>query len=141
MPASASPSCSSASVSSPCTTVTARCAVCRCACSRLSPPLSASESAFACCSRTPPLRRDRAAVLSAGASFVWFLEPAGLFKLPATQDFNALVLFAVISIGIAYLSGAMRKAQVAERWAALEWRTTLASIGDDCKACHQDFRN
>ena len=71
-----------------------------------------------------------AAVLSAAASFVWFLEPVGLFKLPATQDLNALALFTVISIGISYLSGAMRKAQAAERRSGLEWRTTLASIGD-----------
>jgi PAS domain S-box-containing protein len=69
-------------------------------------------------------------VLSAAASFVWFLEPVGLFKLPATQDLNALALFTVISIGISYLSGAMRKAQAAERRSGLEWRTTLASIGD-----------
>ena len=70
------------------------------------------------------------AVLSAAASFVWFLEPTGLVKLPANQDLNALALFAVVSIGIAYLSGAMRRAQEAERRSALEWRTTLASIGD-----------
>jgi len=71
-----------------------------------------------------------AAGLSAAASFVWFLEPVGLVKLPATQDLNALALFTIISIGIAYLSGVMRKAQAAERRSALEWRTTLASIGD-----------
>jgi PAS domain S-box-containing protein len=71
-----------------------------------------------------------AAALSAAASFVWFIEPAGLIKLPATEDLNALALFLVISIAIAYLSGAMRRAQVAERRAALEWRTTLASIGE-----------
>ncbi|HEV8395123.1 MAG TPA: PAS domain-containing protein [Vicinamibacterales bacterium] len=71
-----------------------------------------------------------AAVLSSVASFVWILEPTGFLKLPPTQDLNALALFAVISIGIAYLSGAMRKAQAAESRAALEWRTTLASIGD-----------
>ena len=77
---------------------------------------SAPASARPC---FPPARR------SSGSS-----NPLGLFKLPATQDLNALTLFTVISIGIAYLSGAMRKAQAAERRAALEWRTTLASIGD-----------
>jgi PAS domain S-box-containing protein len=71
-----------------------------------------------------------AAVLSSIASFIWFLEPVGLFKVPASHELNALGTFLVVSIGIAYLSGVMRKAQVAERRSALEWRTTLASIGD-----------
>jgi len=71
-----------------------------------------------------------AAALSSVASFVWFLEPAGPLKLSPSQDLNALVTFVIVSIGIAYLSGVMRKAQVAERRSALEWRTTLASIGD-----------
>ena len=70
-----------------------------------------------------------ATLLSAGGAF-WFLEPTGFFKLPPSVELNGLALFVVVSIGIAYLSGAMRKAQVAERRAALEWRTTLASIGD-----------
>jgi len=70
-----------------------------------------------------------AALLSAVGAF-WFLEPFGLFKLPPSQELNGLALFVIVSVGIAYLSGAMRKAQVAERRAALEWRTTLASIGD-----------
>lgn len=70
-----------------------------------------------------------ATLLSAVGAF-WFLEPAGLFKVPPSTELNGLALFVVVSIGIAYLSGAMRKAQVAERRAALEWRTTLASIGD-----------
>lgn len=71
-----------------------------------------------------------ASLLSAVATFVWFLPPDGVFKLPATQDLNGLGMFTIISIGIAYLSGVARTAQVAERRAALEWRTTLASIGD-----------
>ena len=71
-----------------------------------------------------------AALLSAAASFIWFLPPEGVFKLPPAQDLNVLGLFTIISIGIAYLSGVARKAQAAERRSALEWRTTLASIGD-----------
>jgi PAS domain S-box-containing protein len=71
-----------------------------------------------------------ATALSSLVTFVWFLAPAGLLKLPASDDLNALALFAVISIGIAYLSGMTRKAQIAERRSGLEWRTTLASIGD-----------
>ena len=71
-----------------------------------------------------------AALLSAAASFIWLFEPAGVIKLPATQDLNAMALFIVIAIAIAYLSGAMRKAQASERRAAVEWRTTLASIGE-----------
>ena len=71
-----------------------------------------------------------AAVLSSVASFVWFLEPDGPLELSPSQDLNALVTFVIVSIGIAYLSGVMRKAQVAERRSAVEWRTTLASIGD-----------
>jgi PAS domain S-box-containing protein len=71
-----------------------------------------------------------AAGLCSAASFVWFLQPIGLFKLPPAYELNALALFTVVSIGIAYLSGVTRKAQVAARRSAVEWRTTLASIGD-----------
>jgi PAS domain S-box-containing protein len=69
-----------------------------------------------------------AAALSTIASFIWFLPRTGL--LVASQELNGLVMFAIISVGIAYLGGLMRKAQVAERRSGLEWRTTLASIGD-----------
>ena len=71
-----------------------------------------------------------AAVLSSAASYIWFLMPAGLLKIPSAYDVRSLALFTIIGAGIAYLSGAMKKAESSERRAASEWRTTLASIGD-----------
>jgi PAS domain S-box-containing protein len=69
-----------------------------------------------------------AAALATVASFVWILPDQGPgFVSP---ELNGLLVFAVVSLGIAYLGGVMRKAQVAERRSAHEWRTTLASIGD-----------
>jgi PAS domain S-box-containing protein len=71
-----------------------------------------------------------AAALSAITAYVWFLLPVGLLKIPAASDLRSLALFTIIGAGIAYLSGAMKKAETAERRAASEWRATLASIGD-----------
>ena len=69
-----------------------------------------------------------AAAMATLASFVWILPDDGLALV--SQQLNGLLVFAVVSLGIAYLGGLMRKAQAAERRSALEWRTTLASIGD-----------
>jgi PAS domain S-box-containing protein len=69
-----------------------------------------------------------AAALATVASFVWILPDQGLGF--SSQEVNGLLVFAIVSLGIAYLGGVMRKAQVAERRSAHEWRTTLASIGD-----------
>jgi PAS domain S-box-containing protein len=71
-----------------------------------------------------------AAVLSALAADIWFLPPFGLFKWLALVDLTSLVLFVLIGVGIAYLSGSMKHAEAAQRHAADQWRTTLASIGD-----------
>jgi len=71
-----------------------------------------------------------AAGLSSAAVHIWFLPPIGLLKMPAPYDLRSLISFTIIGAGIAYLSGAMKKAESAERRAASEWRTTLASIGD-----------
>jgi PAS domain S-box-containing protein len=69
-----------------------------------------------------------AAAFATVASFVWIRPDQGLGF--ASPELNGLLVFAVVSLGIAYLGGVMRKAQVAERRSAHEWRTTLASIGD-----------
>jgi PAS domain S-box-containing protein len=69
-----------------------------------------------------------AAALATLASFVWILPDDGPGLV--SQQVNGLAVFAGVSLGIAYLGGLMRKAQAAERRSALEWRTTLASIGD-----------
>ena len=71
-----------------------------------------------------------AAGLSPPCSYVWFLLPVGLLKIPAAYDLRSIALFMIIGAGIAYLAGAMKKAEASERRAAGEWRTTLASIGD-----------
>ena len=71
-----------------------------------------------------------AAGLSAAASYAWFLQPGGLLKIPSAYDLRSDALFMIIAAGIAYLAGAMKKAEASERRAASEWRTTLASIGD-----------
>jgi PAS domain S-box-containing protein len=71
-----------------------------------------------------------ATALSALAAHMWFLPPLGLFKTPALVDLYSLALFALIGMGIAYLSGAIKRAEVSQRNAADQWRTTLASIGD-----------
>jgi PAS domain S-box-containing protein len=71
-----------------------------------------------------------AALLSALFAHIWFLQPIGLFKVPALADVHSLSLFVLAGCGIAYLSGAMKRAESAQRQTADQWRTTLASIGD-----------
>src|SRR5687767_2646391 len=71
-----------------------------------------------------------ATVMAAICADIWFLLPVGLWKIPSAFDQRSLALFVLIGIGIAYVSGVTRKAEAAQRRAAREWRTTLASIGD-----------
>src|SRR5204863_3609772 len=59
-----------------------------------------------------------AAVLSTLSAYAWLLPPPGLWKTPAVHDLNSLALFTLIGIGIAYRSGAMKKAEAADRAAA-----------------------
>ena len=71
-----------------------------------------------------------AALLSALFSDIWFLQPVGLFKVPPLADLFSLSLFILAGFGIAYLSGQMQRAVLAQLQAADQWRATLASIGD-----------
>lgn len=78
-----------------------------------------------------------AALLGAVASTWWILHPRGSFVLAGFENQSGLTLYLAVSLGIAYLGGAMRAAQ--ERWRTTatealrqreELRTTLSSIGD-----------
>lgn len=71
-----------------------------------------------------------ASLLSALFADIWFLQPIGLFKIPALLDIHSLGLFVLAGGGISYLSEKMKRAEGAQRHAADQWRTTLASIGD-----------
>jgi PAS domain S-box-containing protein len=53
-----------------------------------------------------------------------------LLRLALSPTPAAFATFGVVAVAFAYLIRVMRQAQVAERRSALEWRTTLASIGD-----------
>jgi PAS domain S-box-containing protein len=71
-----------------------------------------------------------AALLSAAAAYIWFLLPVGVLKIPAPVDLFSLTLFVLVGVGIAFLSGSMKAAELAERHTSDQWRTTLTSIGD-----------
>ncbi len=79
-----------------------------------------------------------AATLLGAVASAWFLlPPRGIFAIHALEHQAGLTLYMGVSLGIAFLGGAMRAAQ--RRWQATaseafrqreELRTTLASIGD-----------
>jgi PAS domain S-box-containing protein len=68
--------------------------------------------------------------LSTLASDYFFVEPAHAFTLGNPVDAIALVVFLVVGLGMALLSHAQRRAELAERVQRQQMETTLASIGD-----------
>jgi PAS domain S-box-containing protein len=76
----------------------------------------------------------RAGVLSLAISTVaadyFFVEPAHAFSLRNPVDAVTSVIFVVVGLGMALLSDAQRRAELAERVQRQQMETTLASIGD-----------
>jgi PAS domain S-box-containing protein len=69
-------------------------------------------------------------LLSALAADYFFVEPLHTLRIPNPVDEVALVIFVVVGLGIAFLSHAQRRAELAERVQREQLETTLASIGD-----------
>jgi PAS domain S-box-containing protein len=69
-------------------------------------------------------------VLSALAADYYFVEPVHTFAISNSVDEIALVIFVVVGFGMALLSGAQRRAALAEGLQRQQLETTLASIGD-----------
>jgi K+-sensing histidine kinase KdpD len=75
--------------------------------------------------------------ISALLSDYYFVDPVGTLLIPAPTDRIALVIFAIVGLGIALLADAQGrevarrlKAELAERQQRHQYETTLASIGD-----------